>query len=132
MKFGLDTSVVLRLLTGQPEDQAGKALEWLMQAKNRDVSIEISDLVLAETYYALQYHYEVSKEKALNALRELISDPAIRVQGVGALILQKQRLGNARPGFVDQLIHAQYHQESKRMLTFEKAARKLSNTEVLT
>ena len=65
MSIGLDTSVVLRLLTGVPLGQAEAARRML--AASRD-TIFVSDLVVSESYFALRHHYEVPHANAARAL----------------------------------------------------------------
>ncbi len=47
MTLGLDTSVVLRLLTGQPPDQFGHAASRLAAAHAAGEPVVVSDLVIA-------------------------------------------------------------------------------------
>lgn len=49
MKAGLDTSVVLRLLLGQPADQAARAVAFLDERSRGGHHAAVSDLVVAET-----------------------------------------------------------------------------------
>ncbi len=44
--FGLDTSIVLRLLVGAPEDQAKSALELVEDCYQKQVAVRVSDLVI--------------------------------------------------------------------------------------
>jgi predicted nucleic acid-binding protein len=55
MSLGLDTTVVLRLLTGQPVAEAAAARRRLEQAVADQEDIVATDLVLSEAYFALQY-----------------------------------------------------------------------------
>lgn len=64
MAIGLDTSVVLRLLVGVPAAQARAAQRRLERAIERGESVIVCDLVIAEAYYALQFHYDVPKADA--------------------------------------------------------------------
>ena len=64
MTVGLDTSVVLRLLVGEPATEARAARERVQAAHERGDSILVTDLVLAETYFALHHHYGVPKTEA--------------------------------------------------------------------
>ncbi len=48
MRLGLDTSVVLRLLLGQPEDQTSRAVAFLNGLSRCGHHAVISDLVVAE------------------------------------------------------------------------------------
>lgn len=71
MKIGLDTSVILRLLIGEPAAQAERAWRALTEARAAGDATVLSDLVVSETYFALQHHYRVPKAEALEQLRAL-------------------------------------------------------------
>jgi predicted nucleic acid-binding protein len=62
---GLDTTVVVRLLTGEPAAQAHAAKAYLENAYASGVKLVIHDLVVIEAYHALIYHYEVPKAEAV-------------------------------------------------------------------
>ena len=128
---GLDTTVVLRLLVGEPAKQAKKAIEALNIISKAGGKIYVSDLVLCETYFALQFHYKVPKEEAIAALRELAQSEEMGCSAIARSVLTQTNLHSANPGFVDRLIHAQYQVTGTPMLTFEKAAKKLPNTRLL-
>ncbi len=132
MTIGMDTSVVLRLLTGEPVAQARSALEWLRKAKASGITPVISDLVVAEVYFALQYHFGVSKAEALYHIELLMTSGDVSADGVVAMVLATPGLASAKPGFVDRLIYEQYLSgNATGMVTFEKAARILPKVELL-
>jgi predicted nucleic acid-binding protein len=128
---GLDTSVVLRLLVGKPEDQAQKAIDLLEALARQGERPVVSDLVLAETYFALQHHYGVPKNHALQALRRMFAEGEIASSGAAAQVLAMAGLATAKPGFVDRLIHGAYTQEGGAMATFERSAKKLPSVRLL-
>ncbi|MBL9173179.1 MAG: PIN domain-containing protein [Verrucomicrobiales bacterium] len=131
MTIGLDTSVVLRLLLGQPAEQAARAVALLDELATGHHQPVVSDLVVAEAYFALQHHYGLSKTDALEGLRRLLADGEIRPLGAAASVLATDGLSSAKPRFVDRLIHGAYVAETCTMATFEKAARKLKNVRIL-
>ena len=132
MTVGIDTSVLVRVLTGLPEAQAAEALRHLMQLGERGSRVLVSDLVLAEAYFALQYHYRISKKDALDALRVFLQSPFVEASGTAPEILALPRLESAKPGFVDRLIRLQYLRgAAEEVLTFEKAAARLRGVTVL-
>ena len=131
MKAGLDTSVVLRLLVGQPADQAARAVAFLDELLLGGHDAVVSDLVVAEAYFALQHHYAVSKPDALMGLRRLFADGEIKPLGAVAGVLAADGLAAVKPGFVDRLIHGAYTAATDEMVTFEKAAGKLKSVRVL-
>lgn len=131
MKAGLDTSVVLRLLLGQPADQAARAVGFLDELSRGGHRAVVSDLVVAEVYFALQHHYDVSKQDALMGLRRLFAEGEIEPIGAVAEVFAVNGLASAKPGFIDRLIHAAYASAADEMVSFEKAARKLKSVRVL-
>ncbi len=132
MIAGLDTSVVVRLLTGEPEDLAAVALRYLMDRRRARDRVLVSDWVIAETYYALQHHYRVSKKDALDALRSFLATQGVEGTGEVAEVIATPGLESAKPGFIDRVIHANYLRSgADEMVSFEKAAAKLPATHVL-
>ena len=92
----------------------------------------ISDLVVAESYFALQSHYGVSKREALAALRELLESGDVVPSGHALRVLRETpQPATAKPGFIDRVIHAEITQAGGRLLTFERSAAKLAGTMVL-
>lgn len=131
MKVGLDTSVVLRLLIGQPAEQTARATTFLDSLARRGGRAVVSDLVVAEVCFALQYHYGVSKRDALAGLRRLFESGEIESDGVAAELLAAGHAATAKPGFVDRLIHGAYLRGAGSMASFEKASGKLQSVQVL-
>jgi predicted nucleic-acid-binding protein len=130
---GLDTSVVLRLLVGSPPDQAKAALGFVKQSRSAGVRIVVSDLVVSESYFALHAHYDVPKATAIDTLLEMLDSGLVEpADGPGILeVLASAARSSAKPGFVDRLIHEQYRRSSARMVTFERAAGRLTAAIVL-
>ena len=127
----LDTSVLLRLLVGEPEKQAKIAEEALDELCKSGGKAFVSDLLLCETYFALQFHYKVPKKEAIEVLKNLSQSEEIECSTIARSVLTQTNLHSANPGFVDRLIHAQYETTGAPMLTFEKASKKLPNTRLL-
>lgn len=130
MTHGLDTSVVMRLLTGDPRDQAESAAAFLSDSKAAGDRLLVTDLVIAEVYFALQSKYKVPKAEALLRLREFVGGGEVEA-GAASNVLQMSNLASAKPGFVDRLIHAAYADDQARLVSFEKSAGKLAGAKVL-
>ncbi|MBN2293069.1 MAG: PIN domain-containing protein [Pirellulales bacterium] len=130
---GLDTSVVLRLITGEPETLAARALLFIEEAIDARDSIIVSDIVICEAYFALNTHYDVPKREAIATLIDMLSEGYISTTD-GSPILKVMRTclkSSQKPGFVDRLIHAQYEADGTDMVSFEKSAGRLANTRIL-
>jgi len=131
VKAGLDTTVVLRLLLGQPADQAERAAAFLDELLRGGHRAVVSDLVAAEAYFALQHHYGLSKQEALTGLQRMFADGEIEPLGAVAKVLAIHGIASAKAGFVDRLIHGAYVGAADEMVTFEKAAVKLKSVRLL-
>jgi predicted nucleic-acid-binding protein len=71
----IDTNIILRYLTGEPEDQF-----HLAQALIESEAILImTDVVLVETAYTLRTQYGLSRERIVDALVEFVRKENIRI-----------------------------------------------------
>ena len=132
MRYGVDTSVVLRVLTGKPESLAAVVRTRLEGLWLDGAVLDVCDLVVSETYFALQHSYCLSKARALNALVKLSVHPGFRLSSHAIAALQTPNLATAKPGFLDRVIHGTYVTDDESvMLTCEKDARKLAGVEVV-
>ena len=132
MRYGFDTSIVLRVLTGKPESLAAVVRTRLEGLWLDGAVLDVCDLVVSETYFALQHSYCLSKARALNALVKLSVHPGFRLSSHAIAALQTPNLATAKPGFLDRVIHGTYVTDDESvMLTCEKDARKLAGVEVV-
>jgi predicted nucleic-acid-binding protein len=117
MSIGLDTSVVLRLLTGEPAKEARLARVRIERAHAAADPVIVTDLVLAEAYFALHYHYGLAKEEARSSLHRMANSGVVTImppEAVSALA------PSAGAGLVDRLIHARHRSLGTITLTFDK------------
>lgn len=118
MKFGLDTSIVLRLLVGQPADLTLIARKRLEKAHEDNDTIIVTDLVLAESYYALVHHYRLEKDEARRLLHRMATSGAIHIHPPEAAHALEPSQG---AGFVDRLILNRHNSLQATTLTFDRA-----------
>ena len=131
MTFGLDTSVVLRLLTGQPQDLAARALARYQDGIAAGDDFSVSDVVAAEAYYALQQHYKKTKEEALEALKGFSSGEGISFSQNFTVSINTLDIHKANPGFVDRMLVSGYREQGQITLSCEKSFKRLADTEVI-
>lgn len=79
--IGVDTNVLVRLLTGDDPDQAGRAAN-LFARKN----IFIPKTVLLETEWVLRYSYKLPPQVVLAAFRNVLGLPQVMAEDSGALV----------------------------------------------
>ncbi|MEM7049027.1 MAG: PIN domain-containing protein [Acidobacteriota bacterium] len=132
MQIGIDTSVVVRILAGEPQHLAMVALEFVLRNLRTGNRILVSNLVLAETYFAFQHHYGAAKADTLDALTNFVSSPGVDVSPGALEVLQTPGLATAKPGFVDRLILSEYRlAQAEQVATFEQSAARLPKVRVL-
>ena len=131
MNIGLDTSVVVRLLIGEPHAQAVAAGEFLEELKRagRGPAL-VSDLVLGETYFALRHHYAVPAPEALLVLHAFTNDDRVKATPAAMRVLRAPHEAT-KPEFMDRLIHAHYQDNGVSMATFDKVAGRLPAARIL-
>ena len=129
--YTLDASFLVRLLTGDPLPQFHLAVGFLEQCEREGSLVEVLDLILAEAYFALQYHYGFPKEAALKVLHQVSDHPVVALSKQAMDILGRPGLSSANLGFVDLLIHGSSRGAGRLLVTFEKKARKLEGVIVL-
>jgi predicted nucleic acid-binding protein len=69
----VDTNVLVRHLTGDPEEMATRATAYLASGEQ----LLLADLVVAETAYVLESYYEAPRQEVATALRSIVAFPSI-------------------------------------------------------
>lgn len=130
MSVGLDTSVVVRLLVGVPQDQCASAWKLVQEEYDRGVPVLVADVVVAEVFFALVHHYAVPAPEAVTAIKQLIQDS--RFSGESAtMLLADGGKGVSSVDFVDALIHQHYADVHRTFVTLDKKASRLPGSLLL-
>lgn len=69
----VDTNILIRHLTGDPEPQATRTTAFLASA----TELLLTDLITAETVYVLESFYETPRAQVAEAMRSLLAFDAI-------------------------------------------------------
>ncbi len=117
MSVGLDTSVVLRLLVGKPAGEALSARVRLQNAHERGETILVTDLVIAEAYFALHHHYGIPKAEARARLSAMATSHAVTLSPREALWALEPSAG---AGLIDRLVHARHRAAGAVSWTFDR------------
>lgn len=131
MRVGLDATVVLSLLLGEPAGQTKQAvalLDGLLRQGSRPV---VSDLVVAEVYRTLVDRHAVPASEAITALDALFDGGEVISDGVAAQVLKTPGVASGSPGFVERLAHRHTLKTADQMATFDRSAQRLSGVRLL-
>lgn len=127
MSLGLDTSVIVRLMLGAPVGLADAALRRLERARANGESVHVSDIILAEAYFALQYHYGIPKSEAVGLLRRLAESGTVVVHPRTLAAL----LSSSTAGLADRLLLARHGIEGWKTLTFDRRQARAGQAELI-
>ena len=131
MTHGLDTSVIVRIISGLPEGAAEKVGQRIAADIADGEVFTVSALVLSEAYFALQHHYAFTKEEALQSLIAFSRTDGIKTPDSLKVILQSANLAKSNPGFVDRMIVSEYTSLGSDTYSCEKSFRRLAGTVVI-
>ena len=118
-RYGIDTSILVRLLTKDPEGEFVRCVEALRAlVEDQGTEVFASNQVIGEAYVAVQHHYRVSKDDAraslLNTLRSGIVAP---LNGLAVFAALEATGG---PGLFDRLIADGYSKVGLDTLTLDR------------
>lgn len=118
-RFGIDTSILVRLVTGDPEREFDECVRRLSVLVDRqDAEVFASNQVIGETYVALQHHYGVAKADARAALASVLRSGLVApLNGAGVLAALEARAGC---GLLDRLIADDYLRAGLVTLTLDR------------
>ncbi|MBS0263313.1 MAG: hypothetical protein JSS02_15330 [Planctomycetes bacterium] len=66
-------------------------MQFLDEVRRSGGKASVSDLVVAETYFALQFHYGISKHDALAALTAIFSMGEVSPVDTAGLVMKEPR-----------------------------------------
>ena len=127
MSEALDTSVVLRLLTGAPSGQAELARRHLEQA---GTPVWVDALVIGESYFALRHHYAVPHAAAVDALLALLASGRVSSSDASREALADVAR-TSEPGVMDRLILGAAREGDRVLRTFDRRLATLDGANLL-
>ena len=130
-RYGIDTSIFVRLLTGDPHEQYEKTVNALECRLRKEPKTEyfVSNQVIGEAYVAIQHHYGIAKDEARNALLSVLTSGLCSpLHGAAVLDAIRSRSGC---GLMDRLIASDYAANGLRSLTNDVKMSRLANAEKL-
>ena len=118
-RYGIDTSILVRLATGDPEEGFEHCVRELTALIERDKSeVFASNQVIGEAYIALQHHYGVSKPDARAALVTVLRSGFVTpLNGVNTFEALETASG---AGLLDRLITDDYRRGALVTLTLDR------------
>ena len=118
LHYGIDTSVLVRLITGEPPDAFAHCVERLNALVVSGAEIFASNQVIGEAYVAVQHHYHVSETDARSELSRTLTSGLVSALNGRAVIEALETSGD--PGLFDRLIADDYSRADLQVLTLDR------------
>ena len=129
-RFGIDTSILVRLLTGEPREDFLDCVASLIALVELEGSeIFASNQVIGETYVAVQHHYGVSKADVRAGLLEVLRSGLLLPLNGRAVFEALE--ASASPGLFDRLIADDYGRAGLEVLTLDRRMATLADVRCL-
>ena len=122
--YGLDTSVLVRLVTAEPERDFQHCVKELRSLIEQDAEIFASNQVIGEAYIVLQQHYDISSDDARSALVDVLTSGMVAPLNGQTVISALEESGG--PGVFDRLIADGYTRAGLETLTLDRQMARLS------
>ena len=118
-RYGIDTSVLVRLITALPAEEFQRCREELAGIADREqAEIYASNQVIGEAYIVAQHHYGASKIEASIALTGALTSGLVApLNGQPVLDLLRETTG---AGLIDRLIAEGYTEQVDETLTLDR------------
>lgn len=125
-RFGIDTSIFVRLLTGDPSRSFERCVSELTALVEQDeAEITVSNQVIGEAYIVLQHHYGVPKQEARAALASVLRSGLVAPLN-GAEVFAALAAASGC-GLIDRLIADDYHRRGLETLTLDGRMARLAH-----
>ena len=101
--YGIDTSVLVRLVTAEPDADFQHCVDELRALiEEQDAEIFASNQVIGDAYIVLQHHYGISPSDARSSLEDVLTSGMVAPLN-GQSVIQALRASRC-PGLFDRLI----------------------------
>lgn len=129
--YGIDTSVFIRLLTGDPEAEYEKTVRRFEARLETEPQSEffVSNQVIGEAYIALQHHYGITKSAARSAMLDVLSSGLCSPLNGASVIAALQ--ADQGCGLLDRLIADDYAKSDMKVLTNDLKMSRLPSAQKL-
>lgn len=125
--YFIDTNLIVRFITGKPEDQAEATARFLEKSDSGKIIVHITPLTVAEVVFVLTGKvYNYPKEAVANALNEFLSNPSFIVQDLECLQEALRLFSEHNVDFADTCLAVSAKRAGATVASFDKDFKKTS------
>ncbi len=123
--YWADADILLRFLTGEPEEMAVRSERLLQRAKNGEILLKVHSVVMAETVWVLQSFYGHSKEDIAGVLVPLLTEHGLKTEGANVIVRALESMAENNVDFADALLAESARSRGEGVASFDEDFRKL-------
>lgn len=128
----LDTNIILRFLTGEPEAQAQRAKQLFEQGESGALRIRILPLVIAEVVFVLTgKYYQMDRADVAQALILFLENPSLDVADRNSLIHGLKLFKQHNIDYADAYLAAEARTYGCGIASFDQDFQKIPNLDLL-
>ena len=128
-RYGIDTSVLVRLITGAPPDAYAHCVKRLSGLVVSGAEIFASNQVIGEAFVAVRHHYGVAAVDARSELSKALRSGL--VAPLNGQSVMEALTASGGPGLFDRLIADDYSRVGLEVLTLDRKMAALSDVRQL-
>ena len=117
-RLGIDTSVLVRLVTGDPPETFNHCVQELSKLVAQGDEVFASNQVIGEAYIAIQHHYGIDKDSVRAELANALRSGLVAPLNGRAIVDLLESSGGA--GVMDRLIVDDYSHRELPVLTLDQ------------
>jgi predicted nucleic-acid-binding protein len=120
-RLWVDANVILRFLTGEPEDMASQVKQLMQRVERGEVVLFISSLILAEIIWVLKSFYGHSMTDIAAALLPLVAADGIELESREFTVQAIELARDRNVDFVDAFLAVQSAHSGETVCTFDES-----------
>ena len=119
-RLWVDANVLVRFLTGEPKDMYERSLALMTRVERGEVTLVVSQLVVAEVIWVLKSFYEHSMEQISKVVIGLLSAPGVEAEDRETMIRAVDLAREKNVDFIDAHLALRAAAQDEEVCTFDK------------
>jgi predicted nucleic acid-binding protein len=115
-----DANILLRFLTGTPEDHAARARRLIKRAEDGEVTLRLAPVIVAEAVWVLGSFYKYTRQEIAAALIPMLSTRGIQTVDRDRVINALTRMAERNVAFVDAYLAEIARAEDAPVASFDE------------
>ncbi len=123
--YWVDANILLRFITNDPLDLAERSARFLQKAEQREITLKVSSIVVAEVVWVLISFYGYSRQQVADVLIGLLTSEGIILESSEQVIAALDSMATANVDFVDAYLAEVARKENESVASFDRDFRRL-------